>query len=152
MKGEQDKSRLEPTPLPNEQYKDDTREASNLSDRELQERIENRSRIGYEQQNFITQQKMLQEYRNEKQQREQNHIKAEINHALGDQTRLHQKSIETHRNDKEYVEQQIRNQLDSKSKEQYNQDNSPQIEFRKKSLPSDVRLAFIKNRDIERDR
>ncbi|MEO1254401.1 MAG: hypothetical protein AAFY41_05885, partial [Bacteroidota bacterium] len=131
--------------LIDKQSNNNAREPSNLTDKELQERLENRSRIGFDEKDFIAHQKNLKEYREAKAERDAKNTISKIHYGQG--RFLPQSDIRILENDKEYSEQQIRNKTDEISKKYYDQHQSPKNEFKDISAANTARIDFNKNKD-----
>ncbi|OEK01147.1 hypothetical protein BFP97_06325 [Roseivirga sp. 4D4] len=155
MKGENNWSKpdkedhLAPTPLPksNEEIPN-----ANLSDNELQNRLELYSKIGGKMDQYFEIQRIKQRYLNLKNELHQTRTIADLHYAQGIRTDLPHANIESIRQKHEQYDQQLRNMVTKDAKDYYKDENSLSRAFKDKQLgPGQLRETFEKLRDESKD-
>ncbi len=130
------------------QYKD-----ADLSHEELQDRLEQYSRVGGQMDEYFKVQAMKEKYLKQIKEKEANRTKSDIHYAKGVRTGLPHVHIEDIRDVQQHQDQKLRNEVSKDAKEQYRDNNSLSKSF-KEDKPNfgEIKKTFEKAKNKGMDR
>ena len=122
-----------------------------LSDKEAQDKTEVYSRIGGKMDRFIAFQKNKQKFKEERQKANDNRVKQDVHYAKGERTGLQQSPHEVIKNDRDWKDQQERDQLMKQQKKEYDK-NGMKKDFAKEHKKLGKRHVFNHAHNKYRDK
>ncbi len=136
-KGE-NKDHLSPTNIEN--TAENVRNEPDLSHEELQERLDNYSKVGGEKETYFSLQKIKQKYLKEIEQKQASRNKGSIHYAQGIRSGLPHKDYEEIKDMHNEQDRKMRNDVVNEAKEEYQAKNSLSKSFKEKDKEMDIDL------------